>query len=136
MTTPNHDDLVKLGFKAVLDGLLSEMRDRTGLSRSGMARLIGVDGEALRDYELLRRTMNLETAVRVGEWFWAARRVMDHDGEPIDFTALIPGAGAAMHFLVPLERLEAHCKERKIDYEYLGVLGLFVYRDQVPALAS
>lgn len=136
MTTHDHDNLVKLGFNAVLGGQLSELRDQTGLSRSGMARLIGVDSEALRDYELLRRTMNLETAKRVGEWFKQARRAMVFEGEPVDFTALIPGAGAAMHFQVPLNALESHCDDKAIDYEDLGALGIFVYRDQVPALVA
>src|SRR3990172_7946375 len=120
MTTPNHDDLVKLGFNAVLGGLLSDMRDRTGLSRSGMARLIGVDPEALRDYELLRRTMNLDTAIRVGERFWAARRVITDVADPVEFSELIPAAGAAMHFQVPVEGLEEDCDNRRVGAEYLG----------------
>lgn len=136
MTIPTQDDLVKLGFNAVLGGLLSEMREQTGLSRSGMARLIGVDSEALRDYELLRRTMNLDTAVRVGEWFWAARQVIDNGGEPIDFSLFIPAAGASMHLQVKVDELEKHCDENKIEYEYLGVLGSFVYRDQIRALVA
>jgi transcriptional regulator with XRE-family HTH domain len=136
MTTPDHDDLVKLGFNAVLGGRLSELRDQTGLSRTGMARLIGVDSEALRDYELLRRTMNLETARRVGEWFGAAKRATVYDGEPVDFTTLIPGAGAAMHFQVPLHELRQHCRDNDIDFWDLDALGLFVYRDQVPALIA
>jgi DNA-binding XRE family transcriptional regulator len=136
MTAPNHDDLVKLGFNAVLGGRLSDMRDRTGLSRSGMARLIGVDPEALRDYELLRRTMNLNTAVAVGGWFWAAERAIHGEDDPIDFTELIPAAGAAMHFQVPVEALEDYCDANAIDYEFLGVLGVFVYRNQVPALVA
>lgn len=136
MTTPNHDDLVKLGFNAVLGGLLSDLRDRTGLSRSGMARLIGVDPEALRDYELLRRTMNLDTAVRVGGWLWSAERAIQGEDDPINFNELIPAAGAAMHFQVPVDDLEEYCDKNKIDYEYLGVLGVFVYRNQVPALVA
>jgi DNA-binding XRE family transcriptional regulator len=136
MTAPTHDDLVKIGFNAVLGGKLSSMRDVTGLSRSGMARLIGVDSEALRDYELLRRTMNLETAIRVGEWFWAAQRVAADTADPVDFDELIPAAGAAMHFQVPVDKLEEHCDDNNIAYEFLGVLGVFVYRNQIPALTA
>lgn len=136
MTIPTRDDLVKLGLNAVLHGQLSDMRKVTGLSRSGMADLIGVTAEALREWEALRRMMTLTTALRVGEWFWAAERVIDNAGDPIDFTILIPGSGASMLLNTRIEDLPAYLKWRNLDHEDLGVLGIFVYRDQIPVLVS
>lgn len=135
MTIPTRDDLVKLGLNAAFHGQLSEMRKVTGLSRAGMADLIGVTSEALREWEALRRTMTMATALRIGEWFWAAQKVIDNAGDPIDFSILMPGGGACMMFNVPAEGLLEYLKWKQIDHEDLGVLGVFVYRDQIPALA-
>lgn len=135
MTIPTRDDLVKLGLNAAFHGQLSDMRKVTGLSRAGMADLIGVTSEALREWEALRRTMTLATALRVGEWFWAAEKVIDNAGDPIDFSLLIPGAGACMMLNVPADELREHLRYKGLDHEDLGVLGVFVYRDQIPALA-
>lgn len=135
MTIPTRDDLVKLGLNAVFHGQLSDMRKVTGLSRAGMADLIGVTSEALREWEALRRMMTIPTALRVGEWFWAAEKVIDNDGKPIDFRWLMPGSGACMMFNVPTEKLREYLEWKSLDFEDLGVLGIFVYRDQIPALA-
>lgn len=135
MTIPTRDDLVKLGLNAAFHGQLSEMRKVTGLSRAGMAGLIGVTSEALREWEALRRTMTMETALRIGEWFWAAEKIIDNAGDPIDFSILMPGGGACMMFNVKADELKKYLEWQHVDFEDLGVLGIFVYRDQIPALA-
>lgn len=135
MTTMTRDDLVKLGLNAVLDGRLSDMRTKTGLSRHGMARLIGVDPQALREWERLERMMTLVTAERVGRWFDQAEEAIDNGGIPIDFTQMIPASGAAMLLNIHESLLASKLAKDHLEFERFGVLGLFVYRDQIPALA-
>lgn len=133
MTDHHVSDLVKLGFDAILHGHLAGMRATTGLSKSGMARLIGIDPDAMSHYEECRRTMNHVTALRIGEWFWSARHLLAEEPD-FPFGDMIPGPGAAMLMGVNIADLEGVLKQRGMEYEDLGILGLFVYRDQIPSL--
>lgn len=135
MTVPEHDELVKLGYQAVLKGGLSDLREKTHLTRNAQARLIGVDAEALRDWENLHRSMNVNTALRVGEWFWGAQKALeDPQSQTLNFDDLIPASAAAQYLSIATEKLEAEI--HGLAHENLGVLGFFVYRTQIPKLAD
>src|SRR5688572_9981842 len=69
-------ELAKAGYSAVLGGELAQMRDKLRMTRNAQARLIGVEGESLRQWEALERGMNIDTAIRVGEWYWGASRAL------------------------------------------------------------
>ncbi len=53
------------------------MRNKLSMTRNAQARLIGVEGESLRQWEALERGMNIDTAIRVGEWMWGANRALE-----------------------------------------------------------
>src|SRR5687767_7818809 len=111
MTNPTEADLVKLGYRVVLGGELAGVREKTHISRNAQAKLMGVDPESLRMWENLDRAMNIETALRIGEWFWAARTLIEHlaDNDPsLSFDQLVPISRAAQFMgigQIELERL-------------------------------
>lgn len=125
-------ELAKAGYAAVLGGELARMRDKLCLSRNAQARLIGVEGESLRRWESLERGMNIDTAIRVGEWFWGANKALESIGA-VTFQALIPISHAARQTGIPVEDLEAACDRAEYRHERLGVLGTFLYREGLKA---
>ena len=124
--------LAEAGYQAVLGGDLARMRDKLGMTRNAQARLIGIEGESLRRYEAMERGMNVDTAIRVGEWHWAAERALLTLSDQ-SYHALVPISRAARQSGVSVEDLEAACDRGEYRFERLGVLGTFVYRQEVRA---
>ena len=125
-------ELAERGYRAVLGGELSALRNKLNMTRNAQARLIGVEGESLRRWEALERGMNVETAIRVGEWLWGADEALKTLPD-LAYQELIPISGAARRTGIPVDQLEAACDAGKYRYERLGVLGTFVYRKEVHA---
>lgn len=125
MTSPTESDLVKLGYDVVISGELAELRTNVRLTRNAQARLMGVDGENLRRWESLDRGMNIETALRVGEWFWAAKTALN-SAHNIDFDDVIPASKAAQYLGVSANEVGDYAKSHDMPYEDLGVLGVFI----------
>lgn len=121
--------LAEAGYAAVLGGDLARMRDKLSMTRNAQARLIGVEGESLRRWEALERGMNVDTAIRVGEWLWAAERALATMPDQA-YLQLMPISKAARQAGVSIEELEAACDRAEYKYERLGVLGTFIYRHQ------
>jgi DNA-binding XRE family transcriptional regulator len=125
--------LAEAGYAAVLGGDLAAMRDKLSMTRNAQARLIGVEGESLRRWEALERGMNVDTAIRVGEWLWGAEKALKTLPD-LAYQELMPISKAARQTGIAAEDLEAACDRNEYRHERLGVLGTFVYRDQgVPA---
>jgi DNA-binding XRE family transcriptional regulator len=123
-------ELAKAGYAAVLGGELLQMREKLSMTRNAQAGLIGVEGESLRQWEALERGMNIDTAIRVGEWVWGANRAL----ESVTGNAhleLIPISRAARQSGIPVHELEAACDRGEYRHERLGVLGTFIYRAEV-----
>lgn len=136
MTNPSEADLVKLGYRVVLGGELATIRNKTRLSRNAQAHLIGVDPESLGKWESLNRAMNIETALRIGEWFWAAKNLIEHltEEEPAQsFDDLVPLSRAAQYMGIGQAELETLANEQKVKSEILGVLGRFIHRSEIKA---
>lgn len=125
-------ELAKAGYAAVLGGDLAALREKVSMTRNAQARLIGVEGESLRRWEALERGMNIETAIRVGEWFWGAQKALETVPHRA-YLELIPISKAARQTGIPVEELEAACDRGEYRHERLGVLGTFVYRREVTA---
>lgn len=122
-------ELAKAGYNAVLGGELSAMRNKLSMTRNAQARLIGVEGESLRQWEALERGMNIDTAIRVGEWMWGANRALESvTGDA--YQELIPISRAARQSGIPVDELEAACDRHEYRHERLGVLGTFLYKEQ------
>lgn len=122
-------ELAKAGYAAVLGGELAALRDKLCMTRNAQARLIGVEGESLRRWESMERGMNVDTAIRVGEWLWGANRALESVGT-LAYHELVPISRAARQSGIPVEELEAACDRGEYRHERLGVLGTFVYRER------
>ena len=121
--------LAEAGYAAVLGGDLARMREKLSMTRNAQARLIGVEGESLRRWESLERGMNVDTAIRVGEWLWAAKRALETVPDQA-YLKLLPISKAARQSGIAVEELEAACDRNEYKHERLGVLGTFIYRHQ------
>lgn len=132
---PDRRDLVRLGTSVTLGGDLAVVRETFHLTRNAQAHLIGVTPDALRRWETGDQGMNTESALRVGEWYWGAMRVLDNlqlDG--IDIRDLVPCTTAAQYLGVSVLEISEKCQSGGLRCEDLGVLGLYVYRSCVPTL--
>lgn len=118
--------LAEAGYQAVLGGDLARLREKLCMTRNAQARLIGVEGESLRRWESLERGMNVDTAIRVGEWLWGAEKALKTLPD-LAYQELIPISSAARKKGIPVEELEAACDRGEYRHERLGVLGTFVY---------
>lgn len=127
MTNPTRDDLAKLGYNVVLSGKLHKLRESVHMTRNAQSRLIGVEPESLVKWESLDRAMNIETAVRIGEWYWGAMKVLDESPE-IEFRELVCASKAAQYLGIPVGELETSVSQRGLPHEDLGVLGIFIYK--------
>jgi DNA-binding XRE family transcriptional regulator len=132
MSNPTSDDLIKLGYRVVMNGELAQLREKVGMSRNAQANLIEVVSNSLARWEALERSMNIETAQRIGEWFWGAQQALKA-APGLDFDLLICGAKAAQSLHVPIEDLDEIIAERKLRHEKLGVLGTFIYATELSA---
>lgn len=119
--------LAEAGYAAVLGGDLARLRNKLTMTRNAQARLIGVEGESLRRWESLERGMNIETAVRIGEWLWGAERALKSLPDQA-YLELIPISSAARKTGIPVPELEAACDRGEYQHERLGVLGTFLHR--------
>lgn len=135
MTNPTRDELIRLGVSATIGGDLRHLRDQVGLTRNAQAKLMGVTPDALRRWEAVTQGMNHESALRVGEWFWAARRALEQladDG--VSITDLVPLSTASQHLAMGPDDILAKCQSGTLRCEDLGVLGMYIYRSCIPSL--
>lgn len=135
MTNPTRADLIQLGLTATLSGDLRRLREKVHLSRNAQAHLMEVTPDALKRWEEAEQGMNRASALRVGEWYWAAERAIDDAvSGGIDLDQLVPLATAAQHLAMPAEEILKKCQTRDLRCEDLGVLGVYIYRSYIPSL--
>jgi len=127
-------DVVALGMRVVFDGNLQEMRRDLNMSRTGMAALIGVSPESLRKWESGKQGMKLSTAIKVAKWWLDAQEALDKLPEDTNLSDLVPMVAVVAHLGVSQQRVKAWCDKGEMRYEDLGVLGYFIYRDEVPGI--
>lgn len=130
MTSPTEADLVQLGYDVVISGELAALRSDVRLSRNAVANLIGVQGANLRLWEDLSRGMNIDTALLIGEWYWAARNSLEN-GPQIDFDLFVHDSKAATYLGVQASLVGAVAKARGMRFEDMGVLGIFIHRESL-----
>lgn len=137
MENPTRAELIRLGNTATLTGELKQLRERVHLSRNAQARLIEVTPDALKRWEEAVQGMNSESACRVGEWVWAARRVLaDLEAEGTDLEELVPLSTASQHLAMSAEDVLEKCRTGALRCVDLGVLGVFIQRRYIPSLES
>lgn len=135
MTNPDRTELIQLGITATLSGDLRRLRDRVHLSRNAQALLMDVTPDALRRWENAEQGMNRQSALRVGEWYWAAKvAIEDAEAHGINLDALVPLSTACQHLALSADEVEEKCQTGGLRCESLGVLGTYVYRTHIPSL--
>ena len=135
MTNPTRAELIRLGMKATIGGELRQLRDRVHLSRNAQARLMEVTPDALRRWEEAEQGMNSDSALRVGEWMWGARKVIaDLEANGVDLNELVPLSTASQHLSMSADDVMEKCRTAALRCEDLGVLGVYVYRSYIPSL--
>lgn len=135
MTNPTRAELIRLGMTSTLTGELARLRDKVHLSRNAQAQLMDVTPDALKRWEEAQQGMNSDSALRVGEWVWAANRVIaDIEGNGIDLAELVPLSTACQHLSMSADDVAQKCRTGALRCEDLGVLGTYVYREYIPSL--
>jgi DNA-binding XRE family transcriptional regulator len=120
------------GRRLVLNGQLEDLRDKLGLTRSGMAELLNMSPmtytKCERDSEHAGN-MSRATAERLGRFSWLAEmQLLQLQDEGIDLAQLIPLPIVASTYGLPQEVLMSWHRTGVISAEDLGILGLWIYR--------
>lgn len=135
MTNPTRAELIRLGLDATLSGDLRRLRDKVHLSRNAQALLMEVTPDALKRWEEAEQGMNRQSALRVGEWFWAAQKAVESaEADGVDLDQLVPMSTACQHLALSAEEVHAKCQTKDLRCESLGVLGTYIYRQYIPSL--
>jgi hypothetical protein len=134
---PTRAELIRLGMSSTLDGRLRAIREKVGLSRNAQARLMEVTPDALRRWEEAEQGMNSDSALRVGEWVWAAERVLaDLADSGVDVGELVPLSTASQYLAMGADEVLRRCQSGDLQCEDLGVLGVYVHRANIPSLET
>lgn len=132
---PTVRDLQILGQMVTIGGDLQELREQIGLSRNAVAKLVPVSLAALRKWETGEQAIGTHSAVRIGEWYWGATRVLeDMESEGLKISDYIPLPTAAQYLSLSRVDVEEKCQKGKLECIGFGVLGTWVPRAQIPAL--
>ncbi len=129
------NDDIELGRAVASDGRLATLRGRLGLSRQAVAELLHTSTLVYTSWE--KRAVRLwpQTAERVGRFYRIASeelQLLEDDG--ITLSKLMPLYLAASTIGVPQELLLQWYREGKFDAVDLGILGLWVHRDDLAEL--
>lgn len=123
----------ELGREVVLSGRLGQLRAVLGLSHSAMAELLNTSNSVYKTWELNPpHRMWGSTAARIGRFYAnAQRQVEDLLNHEIPIDELMPLFAAASALGVAQELLLKHYRAEKFHAEDLGILGLWIYRDEL-----
>lgn len=138
VTTKSEPPVVALGRAVVRDGRLKLLRDRLGFSVTYMAEILGTNIATYRSWEASRQggdEVNLwqTTAAKVGRFYTQATYQLDALF-PIELRNLVPIHQVAPKLGLPHETLLERYRAGEFEAIDLGVLGLWVRRDQVEDL--
>ena len=125
-------DWQELGRKAVANGDLKRLRKELGLNRSSMAELLRTSMVTYTAWERGDVRLWPVTAERIGRFCSIARKHLDllYDAE-IELSEPPPLHHATVALGVPQELLLKRVKEKDIDVEDLGILGMWLYKEDL-----
>jgi len=131
-------ELAVLGRSIVAQGLLQPLRENLGLTRTAMANLIGTNPVTYATWEERRGAIDIwdVTAVRVARFYRLTMRQMDFLTESeVAVDELIPLTALASRLGVSQAYLLKRYRENAYEAEDLGILGLWVYKIDIPRIA-
>lgn len=128
----------ELGREIVLSGQLGQLRAVLGLSHSAMAELLNTSNSVYKTWETNPpHRMWGSTAARIGRFYVnAQRQVTDLHDHDIPIDDLMPLFAAASALGVAQELLLKYYRENRFHAEDLGILGLWVYRDELQSIGQ
>lgn len=130
---PSEQELRRLGIQVTVSGDLAALRAKMLLTKNAMARQVGISIGALTAYENALRGISPEVGLRIGEWYWGAiTALQDAIAEGIPVHTMIPSCQAAQYLHTPHPDVEEMCADGRLRCELLGVLGYYVYADELP----
>ena len=122
------------GRAVVANGDLRRLRDRLGLTRTAMAELLHTSTLTYTGWESRPdRTLWPSTAERIGRFYTQAERALNELDE--DLGELLPFYLAATYAGLPQEILLRFYREGKVLGVDLGILGLWLHRDDLGKLS-
>lgn len=124
---------VRLGREVVAEGNLRPLREKLGLTRSAMAELLHTSMFTYSSWELRPNTVLWpSTAGRIGRFYRAATAQLEGlEADGIQLDELMPLHIASSLLGMPQELLFQWYREGKFNAVDLGILGLWLYRDEV-----
>jgi hypothetical protein len=133
-----NDDIMSAGYRAVRLGQLGKMRERLGLSRNAMSDLLYTSPQTYNTWEDYPGTrIRPETAMKVGRFMLHSKKQLAVLREhKIRLQKLMPLHDVAGQLGVSHELLIRRYREGLFEAEDLGLLGLWVYRADLDAVAS
>jgi len=127
-----HQQDVELGRAVARDGRLATLRGELGLSRQAMAELLHTSTIVYASWETRVVQLRPATASRVGRFYRLATEELSllvDDGVPI--SELMPMYLAASTIGVPQELFLGWYRDGHFDAVDLGILGLWIYREDL-----
>lgn len=124
---------VRIGREVVAEGRLKPLRRSLGLTKSAMAELLYTSLTTYRSWEERQDTaLWPTTAGRVGRfWRSASYQVEMIKGKGIKVEELVPIYVACTLLGIPQETLMKWCREGRFDAVDMGILGLWIYRQDM-----
>jgi len=122
-----------LGRTVVANGDLKKLRKRLGLNRSSMADLLSTSFITYKAWEE-NRDVKLwpTTAMRIGRFYRLAHTHLELlEEEGINLKRLLPLHHATIALGMPQELVLKRYREGRIDAEDLGILGLWLYKEDL-----
>lgn len=130
-------DIESYGRRAWENGELLRMREHLGLTHNAMAEFLGTSQATYKTWETGSVRMYASTFQRIGRFLLHAYRQLDwlaqHD---CDISELMPLHKVAGQLGVPHEILMSRYREGLFTADDLGILGLWVDREDVEQIAE
>jgi hypothetical protein len=125
-------DWEELGRKVVADGDLTRLRKTLGLNRSSMSELLQTSVVTYTQWEYGGVRLWPTTAERIGRFYHLAHNHLDLLNEAgIPMSELIPLHHATRTLGVSQGLLLKRYREGVVDAEDLGILGLWLYKEDL-----
>jgi DNA-binding XRE family transcriptional regulator len=125
------------GRRAIANGELLQMRETLGLSRNAMAEFLGTSQATYKTWEEGSVNMLASTYERIGRFLMRAKWQLDWLAEyDCDIASLMPLHSVAGQLGVPHEVLMQRYRDGMFTADDLGILGLWVDREDVNTIAA
>lgn len=128
-------EAIDLGRAVVEDGRLKALRETLGLTRNAMAELLHTAWPTYQAWETRRVHLRVETAARVGRFYGHAMEeisLLTENG--IVLKDLIPFHVAATLLGLPQEQLLYRYRKDQFEAVDLGLLGLWIHKNELAKL--